>query len=138
MENNDAAGMIGKLLEDPETLSRLMTVASGIMESMGQGENPQKDGRDDGGMSDKDTFALPSPAEPNSASSTQGISDLAGILTGLLSSVKPKKDDPRCALLYALRPYMSKKRADRIETLVKVLSVSELAGGLLSGSGLFS
>lgn len=135
MENNDIGNVLGKLLEDPETLSRLMTVAGGIMEGMkleGQSERADhgSDRSDDEKGSEQSDEATAQPIKDNTA-------DTAKLIASLLGGIKPKANDPRCALLYALKPYLSSQRAERIDTLVKALGVTELASGFLSGSGLF-
>lgn len=135
MDSNDIGSAIGKLLEDPETLSRLMSVAGGIMEGMKQeqGEAPH---------SETGERAASDGSEPHTEAFSRqdsiNTADTAKLITSLLGGIKPNANDPRCALLYALKPYLGKQRAERIDTLVKALGVSELASGFLNGSGLFS
>lgn len=135
MENNDIVNVLGKLLEDPETLSRLMTVAGGIMEGMKLEGQSEKSDNDSSLSNEEKGFVQPDEATVQPVK--DNTADTAKLLASLLGGIKPKANDPRCALLYALKPYLSSQRAEHIDTLVKALGVTELASGFLSGSGLF-
>lgn len=130
MDSNDIAGALGKLLEDPAALQKAMSIASGLMGGM-QAENVQSTPQ-----STPATASAPE-ARPVSSSATESTANSSGempnlaALAPLLSGVS--KNDPRCTLLYALKPYMGHGRAEKIDTLVNLLRIADLAGGMLGG-----
>ena len=54
-------------------------------------------------------------------------------IAAIAKALGGNKSDPRCALLYALKPYMGHGRAEKIDTLVNMLRLADLAGGMLGG-----
>lgn len=137
MENNDISAALGKLLEDPAALSRVMSMASTLMGNVGatsassSGEDAQPTSAEPSAHPDIPSQASEetAPLSPTSVDqSAPSIAALAQVLGG-----GGGKGDPRCALLYALKPYMGHGRAEKIDTLVNMLRLADLAGGLLGG-----
>lgn len=126
MDSNDIAGALGKLLEDPAALQKAMSIASGLMGNM-QSEN-----------STGTKPVTPEPeAVPVQAAASDDVQKPSAELSNL-AALAPllsggSKNDPRCALLYALKPYMGHGRAEKIDTLVNLLRIADLAGGMLGG-----
>lgn len=129
MDNNDISGALAKMLEDPEALSKAMSIAKSLMGNM-----PDTAPSDAAQTSENENIAVPAAAQPSeekaSADASAGPS-LAAIAQ--LLGAGGNKGDPRCALLYALKPYMGHGRAEKIDTLVNMLRLADLAGGMLGG-----
>jgi len=141
MDSNDIGEKISKLLEDPGALAGLMSIAGNLMKNQ-DFSNLVEDGAQSAiaketnavGESVKDTADPQKSSIPagnfhtqgaDSPNAEQSLAALAELIT------KQKANDPRCTLLYALKPYMNHDRAEKIETLVKILKISDLAGGFL-------
>ncbi len=124
MAENDLQANITKLLEDPESLARIMGVASTLMGNIQNQESSVPD------VSEKESAE---PAKAPEQSLPFDLSILPSLLGAGASSVG---DDPKCALLTALKPYMGHGRGDKIEKLIKALKMSELASGFLKNSGM--
>ena len=79
--------------------------------------------------SEKDSKAGAAPAH---GASMEGLGNtvaaLAPLLSGLSdkSGAKPSSDDPRACLLRALKPYVNRRRADAIDTMIRLAHVSEI------------
>ena len=131
MDSNDISAALNKLLSDPSALANAMSIASSIMGNLpSEHDAPATEGpptavaenSQEAKKSDVNTAAVNDTASP--------INSLAA-LAPLLS--EGRKNDPRCALLYALKPYLGHGRADKIDTLVNLLKIADIAGGLLGG-----
>ena len=79
----------------------------------------------------EDAEAVPAGTSPETPSENSGEAPSIAAIAQMLGG--GTKSDPRCALLYALRPYMGHARAGRIDTLVNMLRLADLAGGMLGG-----
>ena len=112
MNDNDISSALSGLLADPAALSGIMKLASGLMAG---GENAVH-------PNDK---AL---AEPQKNADTTEIP----LLPELFSATSGKES---CALLTALRPFVSGSRRDSIDKIIKLLKLAEIAGGLLGAGG---
>ncbi len=131
MDNNDISAALNKLLSDPTALANAMSVANSIMGNLPSGDAVSgsqaspSEGTEPPKVSEEN---LVSPPEQNDAQpSLNSLAALAPLLS------EGKKNDPRCALLYALKPYMGHGRGDKIDTLVNLLKIADIAGGLLGG-----
>lgn len=129
MENNDISGALAKMLEDPDALAKAMSIAKSLMGSM-----PDTAPSDTAQPSAGENISVPTSSQPSEAqgshepSAGPSIAAIAGLL-----GAGGGKGDPRCALLYALKPYMGHGRAEKIDTLVNMLRLADLAGGMLGG-----
>ncbi len=144
MENsNDIGAMLSKLLEDPATLSHVMSLAGTLMNNLpqdaqaeAQASKPIESSAGPPMQADtpEDTEDVPAFA----AEEAPPAPDLSALkaLTGL-SGMAGKKSDPRCNLLNSLRPYMGHGRAEKIDMMIKALNLAELAGGFLNNKKLF-
>ncbi len=129
MENNDISGALSKMLEDPEALAKAMSIAKSLMGNMPDAVSPdtvQSNGSENSAVN----VSAQTNEEKISADSSAGPS-IAAIAQVL--GANGGKGDPRCALLYALKPYMGHGRAEKIDTLVNMLRLADLAGGMLGG-----
>lgn len=122
----DLSEMINKLTADPEMLGRIMNMASAIMGNMPE-QKPQE----------------PKEAANKEESPKLNV-DMLPLLLGNLGGGKTEsgahtaaKHGSQTALLTALKPYMSSERSEKIDTIIKVLKLAEIAGGILGNKELF-
>ena len=112
MENDEMKNKIEAVLSNPEMMQKVM----GIARSLGGGASPATQKNDER-----------QKAEPETVAANLDTSVLTG-LAGLIGTSGPKKsDDPKLALLLALRPYLNSQRQERVDKLMKMLSMSEIA-----------
>lgn len=89
---DDITSAISKILEDPESVTALKSIAGSFM---------KKDEEPDG--------ASPAPS-----------ADMAKIMK-LVTALKNRNDDDRTRLLMSLKPYVSPERRTKIDEAVKIL-----------------
>ncbi len=135
MAENDISASISKLLEDPEAMKKILSIAGTLMKNSSDFENT-------GTVSEKEKSSSETvssqKADEADIERDPPMPDLSALpkLLGSLGGTQKSASDPSCALLYALKPYMAHGRADRIDSLIRVLKLSELAGGLFQGNGI--
>ena len=119
----DALGeKLGAMLADPESMKRLGAMASALASS--------------GALSGLLGGASPDVPQNEEVSSSRpsegGASELLGALPirGIVGSGSRHK-----ALLHALKPYLGPEKQARIDRMVKLLQLAELADGVLRGGG---
>ncbi len=143
--NNDLNGMLSKLLSDPAALSSIMSIAGSLMNNLPKESEQIKKAEENiqpesSVKNDDNSIAVSANNADQTAptSSSVKIPDLSalGSLAGNLGGGN-KKSDPRCNLLNSLRPYMSHGRAEKIDMMIKALSLAELADGFLNNKKLF-
>lgn len=132
MDNNDISGALSKLLEDPAALAKAMSIASSIMGSVPAAPETKPVPDEPSESAENASEAVPTGASPNVATDTIGETPSIAAIAQMLGG-GGTKGDPRCALLYALKPYMGHGRAEKIDTLVNMLRLADLAGGMLGG-----
>jgi hypothetical protein len=158
----DLSGLIGNMLSDPETLKNVLNVASGLknagvfssLSRAPEEKEPFEEAYDKGegaytvknGMSVKE-----SPGEKSEESAQKGrpasfskppLAPL-GLLSapqkgGFEGSFAAKEKQCRRELLLALRPYLSKQRQEKLDSILQIFAFLELAesfGGLGSLGG---
>ncbi len=126
--------IIGTLSQNPELIKS-------IVSSIGAMSNPESD------PGDKDAHTSPLPlGEENAEEKTSSVSpldlsslspELIGKLPAVLSlfsekktASKSKNEANREALLCALKPYLSREKADTIEKIIKLSKLGELLSSL--------
>ena len=121
----DLSTKLTQLLNDPEGMMQLQSMAQGLM-----GE---------GGL---DLSALmpqqqEKPVMPDISGLMGGISpDQMGMMMKLMSAFNSTKEDDRTRLLMALRPHLTDKRQQRVDQAVKLLKLASVLP-LISESGIF-
>lgn len=121
----DLSTKLTQLLNDPEGMKQLQSMAQGLM-----GE---------GGL---DLSALmpqqqEKPVMPDISGLMGGISpDQMGMMMKLMSAFNSTKEDDRTRLLMALRPHLTDKRQQRVDQAVKLLKLASVLP-LISESGIF-
>lgn len=125
----DISEKISALLESPDGMSRLKSVAESLLgNGLANDEKPAKESKEE-----EQGFSLPDNLLQN-IGNMQGIMRLAGFLG------KEQKDS-RIELLRALKPHLSENRAKRVDKAISILKIAALLPvlreeGLLDSFGL--
>ena len=106
---DDLSKNIADILNDPQSVERIKSMAAGLF-----GENKQEE-------------EPPRPSFPD-------ISELGGIMN-VLSKLKTGGEDDRTRLLLALKPHLSEEKRKKVDTAIKLLRIVELLP-MLKESGL--
>ena len=99
---DDLSAKLSQILSDPESMSRVREMAESILNQKPEPE-PQ--------MTD---FA-----------SLADIGEISRIM-GLVSKLQSNNDDPRAALLSALKPHLSEAKREKVDTAIKILRLLDL------------
>lgn len=108
MENNNLAEKLSEILNDPEGMARIQSMAQSLLSQ----QTPEQ----------------PQPEEP----AIDGIK-----LAKMLGALKSSGTDDRSQLLLALRPHLSEERRQRVDKAVKLLRLAGMLP-LLQESGILS
>lgn len=118
---DDMAGKISELLNDPEGMAKIMNIAKTLFTDDNNNTpevSPKESPNDAAGL----TGMLPEGFDPIK-------------LMNIFSAFNSQKNDSRTALLFALKPHLSKTRQERVEKAVKLLKLATLIP-LLKDQGL--
>ncbi len=117
-EENELQEKLTQVLSDPAAMSKIMSIAGALMGGSPSASDAPKD--DTLSSSADDEAVRPPSAE---AGPIAGNIDTAGLLAAL--TAKPS-DDPRCALLLAIKPYLQENRRYRVDSLIRALKLAEI------------
>ena len=110
--NGEMNEMLGRVLNDPNTMGSLMKIAQGLMNNNEASDNPPK---------------TESPAPKDTADNESPPVQLpSGLLSGLPRILA--YDENRVNLLNALKPYLNDSRREKVEHILHLLSLMQLAG----------
>ena len=119
---------LNSVLSDPESMAQVMSMISTLaplMQNVGNADNKEnvKTNTDiDKNNDDKNvTNGLESPL-PISSSNTEAFP-----VSKMSVPVKLPKDR-RCELLEALKPYLKRSRAERVDQMIRILQISDILG----------
>ncbi len=98
---DDISEKLKGILNDPESLDRIRKMASSVL-----GENKAE-------------------AQNEQVNNPFGDIDITQIM-GVLSKINLNRSEPRAELLKALKPHLSSKRQEKVDTAVKVLKIMEI------------
>lgn len=159
----DLSGMIGNMLSDPETLKNILNVAAGLksaglfdgasspFSSSNATKPPAPDGRGqaygqaDGAYTEERNKDVPERGDGGQGSSGVARDDPAApplhmppypLPTPALPQGQGGEMDDRRRLLLALRPYLSRERQEKMDSILQIFAFLELArrfGGLFGG-----
>lgn len=126
----DMSTLISGMLSDPEMLSRAMNIAKGLASSgvlsslLSQGDKGSGKGE-----------CHDNPSESASCSDEKGAllrSGCGGSAGDGLDKGERRKpgNAERTALLHALKPYVSEDKREKIELIIKLMSVLDAAHGI--------
>ena len=107
--NSDITEKLNEVLSDPEKLSQVMAIVNAFR----AGDAPK-----DPVSTDAD-----SPPQPDEAAAAPASLPLPASRQG--SHVK---GDKRVGLLLALKPYLSAPRAEKVDKILRIISLGEVAG----------
>ena len=99
---DDLSAKLSEILSDPESMNRVREMAESILS-----EKPE-----------------PEPQKPD-LSSLADIGEITQIM-GLVSRLQSHNDDPRAALLAALKPHLSEAKREKVDTAIKILRLLDL------------
>ena len=108
---DDLNQKLTEILNDPESMTRVREMAESILS-----DNAKKD----------------EPEDPSFLGNLDGA-ELGNIMS-IVSKLNQKNDDPRTALLAALKPHLSERKREKVDTAIKILRLLELLP-LLKESG---
>lgn len=121
----DLSAKLTQLLNDPEGMKQLQSMAQGLM---GEG------GLD---LSSLMPQEQPKPSIPDISGLMGGVSpDQINMMMKLMSAFNSTKEDDRTRLLMALRPHLTDKRKQRVDQAVKLLKLASVLP-LINESGIF-
>ncbi len=140
MQDNDYAKQLSSILEDPEAMAKVMSLAGSLMGSLGDteraGEPMQRVSAENADGDEPNSIPTSVPPRDSEKNTAHGIDiGAASALAGLIGN--GKKNDPRTNLLFALKPFMTNERAKKIDMLIKAMRLADIAGGFIGSGGLF-
>ncbi len=101
---DDLTKRLSEILNDPQSMSRVKEMAESILKNDPEPE-PQPPAMDLGGLLDG--------------------GELLQVM-GLVSKLQSQSDDPKSALLLALKPHLSEAKREKVDTAVKILRLLDL------------
>ena len=110
--NGDMNELLGRVLNDPAAMGNIMKIAQGLM------NNPSP--------------PSPEPEQEEPPAQNDNGNPAAQLPPGLLSGL-PKilsYDENRANLLKALKPYLSDGRREKVEHILNILNILQMAGNL--------
>jgi len=99
---DDISAKLSEILSDPESMNRVKEMAESILNKSPEPEPPKAD-----------------------LSALTDIGDITQIM-GLVSRLQSQNDDPRAALLSALKPHLSEAKQEKVDTAIKILRLLDL------------
>ena len=99
---DDLSKKLSEILNDPESMNRVREMAESILSEKPEPEPPQND-----------------------FSAIADIGEITQIM-GLVSKLQTQSNDPRAALLTALKPHVSEAKQEKIDTAIKILRLLDL------------
>ena len=143
----DMGSMIAKMLEDPEALEKVMSIAgtlssSGILNGISTGENNANKE-----IPDREDLRYTHNAEGENIRSEAKEDPLVNTektyysqsktsespLKKQISSYRKIKSCDRIRLLEAMRPFLSDEKRDKLDVVIKIIGLADAAGGLYKG-----
>lgn len=126
----DALSLVSTLLADPATVERLVRALS-------VGGGAEKVENSDGESVESDEKTVEKAAPPPIASAE--MADTLGRLSEMISSITAPRTGggsgggKHTALLLAIKPYLSQRRGELIDDIIRLSSLGDLLGGLGEG-----
>ena len=110
----DISEKISALLESPDAMDRLKSVAEGLLSNNStRTEQPQKEDKEK-----EQGFSLPDNL-------LQNIGNMQGIMR-LANFLGKEQKDSRIDLLRALKPHLSEERAKRVDKAISILKIATI------------
>lgn len=99
---DDLSKKLSEILNDPDSMNRVREMAESILSEKPEPEPPKND-----------------------FSALADIGEISQIM-GLVSRLQSQNDDPRAALLSALKPHLSEAKREKVDTAIKILRLLDL------------
>ena len=99
---DDLGAKLSEILSDPESMNRVREMAESILNEKQEPPPPKNDFTD-----------------------AFDIGEISQIM-GLVSKLQSSNDDPRAALLFALKPHLSEAKREKVDTAIKILRLLDL------------
>ncbi|MBQ8508839.1 MAG: hypothetical protein IJ493_02920 [Clostridia bacterium] len=131
--DGDFSSKLNQILGDPEALARLMSVAGTLL---GGGTSSRQTANEPSVRDEPDPPFHESVSEAETALpvSAEPLSEPAIAVGGRVSDCSCDRSnsirDKRCALLFALKPFLRHGRAEKVDLIVKLLQFSDIAGNM--------
>lgn len=113
--NDDISNKVKALLEDPEMIAKIATIASslGLGNSAATNSSVPVSNNDDNANYDNSVQANSASSNPPTANINPSV-----------------KSDPRMALLNSIKPFLRSERQPKVDNLTRALTVANLFGSL--------
>ena len=108
----DIGEKISALLNSPDGMERLKTLAEGLLSNSSTTEYEEKSTQQSNSISLPDNIL-------------QNMENIGGIMR-IVNVLSKEQKDSRIELLLALKPHLSNERADRIDKAVSILKVARI------------
>lgn len=129
----DALSLVSTLLSDPKTVSRLMSVLS---EHSAKSEDAQS--VEGSGVPEENAESSEGAEVGESAKNAETLERLSGVLSSISAPENARASSPTAkhtALLLAVKPYLSPRRAELIDELLRLGDLGEIFRKLGGGGG---
>lgn len=116
------------VLSDPESMARVMSMVSTLaplMQNMGNSENSENINTNSEIKKNIDSEKFTNSLEPQFQFPESKPESIPAAKMSV--PVKPPKDR-RCDLLEALKPYLKRSRAERVDQMIRILQISDILG----------
>ncbi len=130
----DLSGVLSSLLSNPGALSKLSGILSKFTAETDGNNSPldsnltkdinTRDALDDKNQTDKDDL-LPTEAASSNPDTSLDFSKIASIFSSI-NLPKTSKNNKEIALLLAIKPYLSPRRKDLIDSFIQITNFSEI------------
>ena len=133
----DMGSMIAKMLEDPEALGKVMSIAgtlssSGILNGLSLGENSEKESSGEETANDsREENAVSTYQTQGQGQTNEGVPPKQSLPQS--SPRRKVKSCDRIRLLEAMRPFLSDDKRDKLDVVIKIIGLADAAGGLYRG-----
>lgn len=145
MNNGDLNDMLGRVLQNPEALSGIMKLAQGLRNNGEQNSSPapqqaQNSQQSQTPLRPRTSEGVPSaqgqgPSEDQDLQPSESTMDSPDVPVGNFRDIAGPQlsrlfnhDENRTRLLIALKPYLGKNRREKVDYIMSILQLMELAG----------
>ena len=113
---------IKSILSDPESLKSILSVASALGVTTASKPEKVEDNSESGFTAEEENVS----ANPKNVISALTSASAQGQLTPSFSESKTQYNDNRVNLLLSIKPFLSEKKRQRVDSIVKALGAAKL------------
>lgn len=135
----DMGSMIAKMLEDPEALGKVMSLAgtlssSGLLGGLSLGDNAQESSAPEqkSFQETSNTVNENNKYEVKKVPPNLTVENLPKNHENHGHSYRKIKSSDRIRLLEAMRPFLADEKRDKLDVVIKIIGLADAAGGLYS------